>query len=354
MPVFVAGLSHRTSPVELRECFAFADDQIAPALAQLRSTGLVLEGVILSTCNRVELYVASDHPEAELLPALRGFLTEHGRSPKPLGPEIYTCTEPQSIEHLFRVAAGLDSMVLGETEILGQLKKAYDIALKNGCTGRFLNRVFQRAFNVAKQIRTETQIQRGSVSVASVAVDLAEKVFDTLAERAVMVLGAGDTSEKAAKALLGRGASPVLVANRTHERAEALASALGGQAVPFESWMSALDPVDILVSSTSAPDHLLDTHQLEPVMKRRRYRPLLLIDLAVPRDIDPGVETLENVYLYNVDHLQAIADDAMNQRREQIARCETLIHQRAISVLSTPHRRPLLAAQPETAESPSR
>ncbi len=287
MPVVVLGLSHRTAPVEVRERLAFAEADVPAALAQLRTAGPLAEAVILSTCNRVEVYAATDGDPARALAALREFLRSNRRHLGPLGAELYALQEPQSLEHLFRVVSGLDSMVLGETEIAGQAKKAYELALRAGATGRQLNRAFQRAFNVAKQIRTETQIQRGSVSVASVAVDLAERIFESLSRCAVMVLGAGDTGEKAARALISRGVPRLLVANRSFERAAALAVELGGHAVPFEAWPRELAEVDILLSSTAAPGYVLDRARLEPALAQRRGRPLLLMDLAVPRDIDP-------------------------------------------------------------------
>lgn len=338
MSVLVAGLSHRTSPVELRERFAFSEAELTGALSAVCNRGLCEEAVLLSTCNRVELYGVGLAAPTESLAALRRFLLDHAKVTQPLTEEIYTLAEPQSIEHLFRVVSGLDSMVLGETEILGQVKKAYEIALRGRHTGGRLNKVFQRAFNVAKQIRTETLIQRGSVSVASVAVDLAQKIFDSLKRCTVLVLGAGDTSEKAAKALLSRGAHSLLVANRTFDRAESLAAELGGQAVPFDSWPEQALDVDIIVSSTAAHDYVIDRVRLEPLMKRRRHRTLLLIDIAVPRDIDPAVNYLEGVFVYNIDDLQAIADDSMQQRREEIARCEELVRVRAASLIMDPRR----------------
>jgi glutamyl-tRNA reductase len=225
-------------------------------------------------------------------------------------------------------------MVLGETEILGQLKKAYDLALKNGHAGGRLNKAFQRAFHVAKHIRTETNIQRGSVSVGSVAVELAEKIFSQLSDRDVLIIGAGDTSEKTARALLSRGARSILVSNRSPEKAVALAAELSGRAVPFGDWSGEFANVDIVISSTSAPHYILDRVKLEPLMKLRRNRSLLLIDIAVPRDIEPEVNFLDNVYLYNIDDLQAIADDYLKQRQEEVARCEQIIREKAQALLS--------------------
>ncbi len=335
MPIVVIGLSHHTSPVEMRECFAFAESAIPDALRKLRESGLAEEAVILSTCNRVELYLAAPAAGREAMQTLRQFLLQIRAYHKPVNDEIYTLGEPHSIEHLFKVACGIDSMVLGETEILGQLKKAYDLALQHKHTGSRLNKAFQRAFNVAKQIRTQTNIQRGSVSVGSVAVELAEKIFHSLADRQVMVLGAGDTSEKTARALLSRGARSILVSNRSHDRALALARELGGRAVQFNEWADEFDKIDIVISSTAAPHYVLDRARLEPLMKRRRQRALLLIDIAVPRDIDPEVNYLGNVYLYNIDDLQAIADDYLKQRRDEVVHCESVIREKARSLLNS-------------------
>jgi glutamyl-tRNA reductase len=338
MPVLVLGLSHRTAPVALRERFAFAEARVPETLARLRASGVAEEAVILSTCNRVELYVATRQEPRRAFDELREFLMKCHEWRDPLTDELYHLAEPHSVEHLFKVASGLDSMVLGETEILGQLKKAYDLALQHHHTGGQLNKAFQRAFNVAKQIRTETSIQRGATSVAAVAVELAEKIFNSLDGRSVMVIGAGDTSEKAARALLSRGATSIIVSNRSYDRAEALAQELGGRAVHFDDWAAECRQIDIVISSTSAPHFILDRARLEPLMKRRGNAPLLLIDIAVPRDIDPEVNFLENVYLYNVDDLQAIADNYLRQRRDELARCEDIIRKKVEALLGA--RRP--------------
>jgi glutamyl-tRNA reductase len=334
MPIVVIGLSHRSSPVTIRERFAYTEAEIPPALRRMRDGGVLSEGVILSTCNRVEIYAATDTEPAKSFETIQRYLAEDHNYTERLGGEIYSYGEPRSLEHLCRVAAGLDSMVLGETEILGQLKKAYDLALQNKLTGSRLNRAFQKAFNIAKAIRSETNIQRGSVSVGSVAVELAEKIFSSLQDRRVMVIGAGDTSEKTARALLSRGAKSIIVSNRSHDRAESLALELGGRAVRFEDWGVEFPLIDIAISSTSAPHYILDRAKLEPLMKARKNRPLLLIDIAVPRDIDPAVNFLENVYLYNVDDLQAIAEDYLKQRREEISRCEAIIREKARGMIS--------------------
>jgi glutamyl-tRNA reductase len=281
----------------------------------------------------VEIYAATSLEPSKAFSELKQFLKTVHDFENPLGEEIYTLAEPQSLQHLFKVASGLDSMILGETEILGQLKDAYKLAHAHEHTGARLNKIFQRAFHVAKHIRTHTNIQRGSVSVASVAVELAEKIFSSLAERDVLVIGAGDTSEKVARALLSRGAKSIIVASRSFERAEILAKEFSGRAVQFDDWAAEFEKIDIAISSTSAPHHILDRAKLEPLMKARKNRPLLLIDIAVPRDIDPAVNFLENVYLYNIDDLQSIADDYLKLRKEEIVRCEEIIAEKVKPLL---------------------
>jgi glutamyl-tRNA reductase len=338
MNVVVIGLSHHSAPVELRERFAFDESKIPAELKLLRESGIVGEAVILSTCNRVEIYAATGLDPARAFAELKQFLLSRGTTAAgtdriEAGDSIYTLSEPHSLQHLFKVASGLDSMVLGETEILGQLKIAYALAQQHRHTGAKLNKAFQRAFNVAKQIRTETNIQRGRVSVASVAVELAEKIFSSLAERDVLVIGAGEMSEKVARALLSRGAKSIVLANRSQERAQALAQEFGGRVVPFDDWSAEFEKIDIVISSTSAPHYILDSAKLEPLMKARKNRPLLLVDIAVPRDVDPAVNFLGNVYLYNIDDLQAIADDYLRQRKEEIDRCEQIIAEKVRPLL---------------------
>jgi glutamyl-tRNA reductase len=334
MSVVVIGLSHRSAPVELREQFAFAESNIPDALKQLRESGLVTEGVVLSTCNRVEIYAATAlAPDDQFFARVKKFLIEHHAYGGELGDELYTFAEPHSVQHLFKVAAGLDSMVIGETEIFGQLKQAYELAFTHKHTGARLNRAFQRAFNVAKHIRTATNIQRGSVSVMSAAVELAEKIFTSLSKHEVLVIGAGETSEKTARALQSRGVKKITVTNRSPERAQVLAAELGGRTVPFENWPAEFDKIDIAISSTAAPHHVLDRAMLEPLMRHRNHRPLLLIDIAVPRDIATDVSELDNVYLYNVDDLKAIADEYLKLRHEELDRCNQIIAEKVTALL---------------------
>ncbi|MCX8090866.1 MAG: glutamyl-tRNA reductase [Verrucomicrobiae bacterium] len=334
--ILLLGLNHRTAPVEVRERLAFPEQDLPQTLADLRTAGLAQEAVLLSTCNRVELYATTALEPERAFAEWTEFLCRARACTRPPDSAWYHMHEPQSLHHLFRVACGLDSMVLGETEILGQLKRAYEIAQRHGHTGARLNRAFQRAFHTAKYVRTETQIQRGNVSVASVAVDLAGKIFNDLAQHDVLILGAGDTGEKTARALLSRGARRLTVTNRTPERAETLARELGGHAVPFEHWLAEAEHADIILCSTAAPHYVLDRVAVESLMKRRPHRPLLLIDLSVPRNIDPEANLLENVYLYNVDDLQSIADDALALRKQEIARCEAIIAEKVRALTSGP------------------
>jgi glutamyl-tRNA reductase len=321
MNIVCAGISHRDAAVDVREKFAVASDDLEETLSRLRRIDGLVGAVIVSTCNRVEYYTASVCP-IRAMDGLRGLLHERtGMEDAPL----YTHESPASIRHLFRVASGLDSMVLGETEILGQIKQAYAAASGCGATTRHLHKLFQHAFRVAKQVRSETQITRGSTSVGAVAVDLAGKIFGDLSGRTVMILGAGDTSERTARSLVSRGVRSVIVANRTFERAAALAEEIGGMAVHFEHWQNAFDQVDILICSTSAPHPIVTREKIEPLLARRDGRPLFIIDLAVPRDADPSLNELENVYLYDIDSLEQIVRQSIEVRRAEVVRCEKMI-----------------------------
>lgn len=324
MKILCLGLSHQTAPVEMREKFAIADadlEQVASALGAIEG---VEETVIVSTCNRVELYAAATRAEP-VLEAMSQLLHERAGVHRYDENLFYKHDSPQSIRHLFRVVSGLESMVLGETEIFGQVKKAYSAAASRGRTARHLNKLFQRAFNVAKEVRSKTQITRGSVSVGSVAVDLAEQIFGDLGNCKVMILGAGETSEQTARSLLSRGARSIFVANRSYERAAMLAKQMGGAAVHFDQWDRHFQEIDILIGSTAAPHAIVTRSNLEPVMEQRRNRPLFVIDLAVPRDVEAAVNDLEGVYLYDIDSLQAIADQSLEIRRKELHTCEHLI-----------------------------
>jgi glutamyl-tRNA reductase len=321
MNLFCVGLSHHATSVETRERFAGnADTDCA-----LRRSGCA-EALLLSTCNRVEVYAAAQMRVAteEIADCLQRNAEDQSQEEIPV---FYRYEGAECAQHLFRVAAGVDSMVVGETEILGQAKKAYESARKSGAAGPYLHRLFQRAFRVAKQVRTHTEITRGAVSVGSVAVDLAEKIFGDLANCKVLVLGAGETSERTARALVSRGISDLRVSNRSGERAENLARLVGARAVPFQQWLEQCREIDILITSTSSDVPLLAKKNLAPMLRERIDRPLFIIDIAVPRDADPEVNQLEGVYLYDIDSLQSIAEQSLILRRQQIAAAETIISQ---------------------------
>ena len=324
MNVICLCLNHRTAAVNLREKFAVADADLISAATQLGQIEGIEETVIVSTCNRVEFYAAAERPEIGF-DGLHRFLNDRARE-HAYDPDIfYKFDSPDSIRHLFRVVSGLDSMVLGETEILGQVKKAYSTAVSGGTTSRHLNKFFQRAFNVAKEVRTQTNITRGPVSVGSAAVDLAEKIFGNLGRCKVMMLGAGETIEMTAKALCSRGVTNLMVSNRTYERAHALATELKGQAIPFDQWGNHFQEIDIVISSTAATHSILTRDKVAAIMQSRPERPLFVIDLAVPRDVEPSVNEIEGVYLYDIDSLSAIAKHSMEVRVADLARCEAMI-----------------------------
>ena len=321
MILFCVGLSHHTANVETRERFASG----AGAECTLRAAGCA-EALVLATCNRVEVYGASEKRVstdeiAECLLQKSGVGYVAGGAALP----FYRYEAEKCVQHLFRVASGLDSMVVGETEILGQTKKAYQSARASGAVGPWLHRLFQRAFRVAKQVRTHTEITRGSVSVGSVAVDLAQKIFGELGNCKVLVLGAGETSERTARALISRGVTDLRVSNRSNNRAHELAQRVGGQAVRFDEWPQQCRDVDILITSTSSEAPLLTPANLAPMLSDRFDRPLFVIDIAVPRDVDPKVNEMEGVYLYDIDALRSVADQSLAVRRQQITSAEAII-----------------------------
>jgi glutamyl-tRNA reductase len=295
---------------------------LADSLTRLVQFPSVQESVLLSTCNRTEFYIVTQDSQLAIEPLFHNFYGSIEVSE--LG-HLFRLQAVHSVRHLFRVAAGLESMVLGETEIFGQVKRAYEAAARSGATGRILNRLFQRAFQVGKHVRSTTAITRGSVSVGSVAVDLAQQIFGELEGRKIMILGAGVTSERTAWSFQSHGAKQLLVSNRSFERAEELAGAIGGRAIRFDDWEEEFRDLDILVSSTSAPHAIVTRAKLEPVLRMRRDRPLFIIDLAMPRDVDPAVHEMDGVYVYDLDSLQAIAERTLEARKKEAEACNGLI-----------------------------
>jgi glutamyl-tRNA reductase len=319
MNLFCVGLSHHTADVETRE--RFAGHRETDCI--LRGAGCT-EALLLTTCNRVEVYAASEKRVStdEIARCLaRNIENNHNEYALP----FYRYEDEKCVQHLFRVASGLDSMVVGESEILGQAKKAYESARKSGAAGPWLHRLFQRAFRVAKQVRTHTEITRGSVSVGSVAVDLAQRIFGQLSNCKVLVLGAGETSERTARALISRGVADLRVSNRSADRAQELARFVGGRAVRFDEWPQQCREIDILITSTSSETPLLTPENLAPMLRERIDRPLFIIDIAVPRDVHPNVNEMEGVYLYDIDSLQSVAEQSLALRRQQVAAAEAII-----------------------------
>ena len=324
MSILCLGLNYKTAPVELRERLAFADGEMGERLREIRDLGDIEESVVLSTCNRVEIYVASESL-GEADEHLAQYLIDHFGIENPSGIEFYHLAGDGAARHLFRVASGLDSMVLGETEIFGQVKKAYQLACDAKGTGRRMNKLFQQAFRVGKLVRSSTRIQQGSTSVGSVAVELAEKIFGDLGGCHVMVIGAGEMSRQTAQSLRSRGASSIFVSNRSYDKAEELAAELDGEAVRFDDWEGTMKNVDIVVTSTSAPHYILHPEMVSHAIQHRGGRSLFMIDIAVPRDIDPAINEIDNVYLYDIDDLERIAEIARVEREKQIAACDLVI-----------------------------
>lgn len=322
MSLLCLGLSHQSAPIELRERVAVSAAQLGEAARTLKARGAVDEAVVVSTCNRTELYLVGE--ASRLFAAGSDFLRLRAGLSASADLPLFAHLDQAAANHLCRVAGGLESMVLGETEILGQTKQAYQQAHVAGATGGQLNRLFQHAFRIAKKIRSETAIQRGATSVAAVAVELAERIFGDLGDCRTMVLGAGDTSRQMAKALASRGVPSLIVSNRNRDRAVELAAEIGATALPFEGWKEELRRCDILLAATGAPHALIHKADLAPVVARRT-RPLFAIDIALPRDIDPAVNELDEVYLYDLDAIEQVARENRAQREEQIQRCEAII-----------------------------
>lgn len=338
MDILCAGLSHRTAPVEIREKFAIGIRELPRITEAILKLPGVHGVVVLSTCNRVEFYLSADNAKAAF-DALDTTLHNRFKTRAP----FYQLPPREAISHLFSVACGLDSMVPGETEIFGQIKKAYQAAIELNAADPALHQLFQKTFHVAKHIRTETHITRGPTSIASVAVTLAENTFGRLDGRGVMILGAGETSQRTARGMVSRGAKTVLVSNRTFARASRLADEIGGTAIRFEEWETAFETIDILICSTSAPRVILTKQKLSNHLSHRAERPLFVIDLAVPRDADPAIREIPNVILHDIDSLDELAKKSVEIRRSEIIRCQSLISQHITEFLSIPNPQPQTA-----------
>jgi glutamyl-tRNA reductase len=322
MNIVLLGLNHKTAPIELRERLAIGPQQLEEATRSLVQAPGILEGMILSTCNRVEL-LTSQTPDA---PHLLNYVGNYfDIDPQQLAPHIYEYRQEHAVRHLFRVACSLDSMVIGEPQILGQVKSSYLAARSAGAVRGHLDKVLQRAFVVAKRVRSETEIGNSSVSIASVAVELARKIFGSLQEKKVLLVGAGKMSEQAARHLVNHGAGTVLVANRTHERAEQMAQRFGGRAIRFEDIYSSADQADIIITSTGSTQPVFRREHAHHFLQQRRGRPMFFIDIAVPRDVDPEVNKLDGIFLYDIDDLQSVAGSHLKERTRAAELAEAMI-----------------------------
>jgi len=325
MKLLVTGVSHKTAPVEVRERLAFHETTLAAALADLTSVEGVAEAVILSTCNRVEIAVAAEDG-CDPVPVVEGFLARHKAiQPAAIREHLFRFEGKEAIHHLFRVAASLDSMVVGEPQILGQLKAAYAAAKDCGALRGGLDGVFSRAFSVAKRVRSETGIGQMAVSVSYAAVELARKIFGSLSGRTIMIVGAGKMSELAARHLRRSGASHVFVTNRTHERAVEMAKLFQGTPVEYTRFVGMLPEVDIVIASSGAPHYILHKDEMQRVISARKNKPMFLIDIAVPRNIEPAVNEIDNVFLYDIDDLQEVVSANLRERMKEADHAESLV-----------------------------
>ena len=327
MKLLVTGISHKTAPVEVREGLAFPEDKVRLGIEDLVSRPGVVEALILSTCNRVEITVAVDG-ERDPQEIVDRFLADtHPENARDLEQCTYRCEDREAIHHLFRVASSLDSMVVGEPQILGQLKHAYATSKSAGALSGMLDSILTRAFHVAKRVRSETGIGQMAVSISYAAVELARKIFGDLGGKTIMIVGAGKMSELAARHLRRSGASRILVTNRTHERALEMASLFEGSVVEYGNFVAALPEVDILIASSGAPHYILRKPDVQKAIVVRRNRPVFLIDIAVPRNIDPAVNEIDNAFLYDIDDLQEVVNANMRERAKEARHAEELVSQ---------------------------
>ncbi|WP_046228338.1 glutamyl-tRNA reductase [Paenibacillus dauci] len=327
MHIIVVGLNYRTAPVEVRERFAIADEELPEALRQLKDTKSVLEGTIVATCNRTEIYVVLDrlHMCGHFI---RGFMEQwFGISRQEFTQHLYIYEDEQAIDHLFRVTCGLDSMVLGETQILGQVKRSFQLAQENKATGTWFNMLFKQAVTLGKRAHAETMIGESAVSVSYAAVELGKRIFGAFHNKVIMILGAGKMSELTVKHLYANGAAEVIVANRTLGRAQELANKFNGTPCTMDEAVQRLHEVDILISSTGAQGYVLDPGMIRESMKQRKSRPLFMIDIAVPRDLDPAIGEISNVFLYDIDDLEGIVESNMAMRRAEAIKIERMIRE---------------------------
>ncbi len=325
MNFLIVGLNHKSAPIEIREKLSFPSATIQEPLAKLCSLKAINEGVILSTCNRVEVMGVTNDVDKGLW-QMKSFLSSfHSISMSELDPHLYTYSCEEAVRHIFRVACSLDSMVLGEPQILGQVKEAFGYATEHGTSGVIINKLFHKAFNVAKRVRTETKISSSAVSISYAAVELAKKIFGELQDKSVMLIGAGEMGELAARHLANNGIKEIFIANRTFERAVNMAKGFSGTPVMFREILHYLKRVDIIITSTAARDFIITPEMVKEAMRERRNSPAFFIDIAVPRNIDPKVNKVSNVYLFDVDDLQGVVAANLKEREKEARYAEKIV-----------------------------
>jgi glutamyl-tRNA reductase len=323
--ILLIGMNHKTAPVALRECIAFAPDQSAQALERLKAEAPIDEVMLYSTCNRVEVLLATDQPEAAI-DITKAFISGFNQIPlSDFETALYVLRGDEAVRHVFRVAASLDSMVVGEPQILGQIKTAYRLATQKRTSGVILNRLLHRTFFVAKRIRSETGIGGHAVSISYAAIELGKKIFGSLEGKSVLLIGAGEMAELAVEHLIRLRVGGIDVANRTFERAVELATRFQGRPIRMEELIHRLEYVDIVISSTGSPDFILKREQLKGIMRKRRNRPLFFIDIAVPRDIDPEINRLANTYVYDIDDLKGVVEENVEDRQREAVKGERIV-----------------------------
>lgn len=327
MSLVLVGLNHKTAPVEIREKFYFSDAALENILKEIVDGTIIEEGAILSTCNRTEIYAWGPR-NLEIVEELKNFLACFGNVPlSSLKKFFYDCCGDSAARHLFEVASGLDSMILGEGQILGQVKKSFSIAQDSGQTGPVLNKFFNTAVKAGKRARAETDICKGASSISYAAVELAKRIFGDLVNCKILLVGAGEMSELAVKLLVSSGVQFIMVANRTFEKAEEIACAYGGQAILFDKLSFHLNQADVVITSTSAPHFVLSRQAIQASLKLRKGRPLFIVDIAVPRDVEPSAGELDNVYLYNIDDLEEAVNHNLLQRSQEIEKVKKIINE---------------------------
>jgi len=327
MSILLIGVNHKTAPVEVRELLAFSDEACAAGLRRLVDGEVVQEGLIVSTCNRVEILSATNSDQLQqTTKRVTDFLnTERNLPAGFLQSHLYTHTDDQAVRHLFRVASSLDSMVVGEPQVLGQVRRSYSVAVEAGTAGRILNRLVHHTFRVAKRVRTETGIAGNAVSISYMAVELGKKIFDSLKDRTVLLIGAGEMAELSARHLVNAGVSKVLIANRTAESAQRMAQAFAGAAVPFEQLAERLAEADVVICSTNAPNYVVTEAMMHRARERRRNRPTCIIDISVPRNVDPNVSKEPNVFVFDVDDLESVISSNIREREREAERAELIV-----------------------------